>query len=348
MKILFVVGSAFLPEEFNGQNRTITELCVALTSMGHVPAVLSQWRSPYKKRAIYRDQTLGFCVYRTTNLVSALSGISLTLRPNIVVVIDHATQAIFQTLLELKLPLVNWLFQKDVPDYLKNMASIRTMATTRDIAETARVLLGEKIHVVPPYIDFDYYRSQISGTKVLFVNPIRSKGVEWFIDIARKRPEYRFIVLQSVVLAPDWRRYLFEQFRACGNIELLSPTQDVRPILKDVAILLVPRLHVEGFARIVTEAQSSGIPVMGFDTKGVANNIGPGGSIFALSDTVQIWLNELDRYLTDASFLNSKSEQAFKHSQREEIDPQKVLSQFLKVLTGHIKHQRNNLFYGAR
>ena len=349
MKILFVIDGPFLPEEFSGQNRTVFELCEALSSIGHTPFVLAGSRFPGSKKPMHRDDTLGFSVYRARGLQNALNGLTLTLRPDVAIVMDGRPGVAVEKLVELKIPVVNWTFEMPVEDRdsFDTTRVARNIATTKYLAEYSRLFHGCEVGVVPPYINLDRYRARPGGNKILFVNPAKPKGVSRLFEIAGARPDYRFVILQSRSLGVEWKKFIFEEFRACGNIEWLTATQDVRPVLSESALLLLPRTYPEGFARIICESQSAGLPVLGLDFGAVPENIGPGGSVFPVGAAVNDWLRELDRLMKDETYRARLSEKAVYHSCRAEINPVSVLNLFLEILTNHVRSQLNRQYYGT-
>jgi len=98
---------------------------------------------------------------------------------------------------------------------------------------------------------------------VTMVNPSAIKGVQIFLDLARRLPDVQFAAV------PTWAttntdRVALEQL---SNVRLLRPAEDIDEIFCQTRVLLVPSLWGEASGRIVVEAMVRGIPV-------VASNVG--------------------------------------------------------------------------
>ena len=115
------------------------------------------------------------------------------------------------------------------------------------------------------------------GDCITLVNANMNKGVQQFLDMARKMPERRFLGVlpyygeRQVPPAPS-------------NVEWVPFNDDVRMILKRTRILLVPSYY-ESFGRIAVEAMLNRIPVI--YSKPNPNSIYPGGSTEGLHEWIQ-------------------------------------------------------------
>ena len=354
MKILIVVNRPFIPESFSGQNRTVQELSRALIGAGHQLWVLADWKKKIGANGIFRDESFGFILFRASNASVSLSGICLTIRPDVAIVIDGNKGTTMNTLAGLNIPSLVWYFEKPIAEsyYLNRLKPEKIVATTPQIARHLALFFDADVDVIPPYIDSNQYINPAvdlsSRRKVLFINPLRAKGASLLFKIARHRPDYRFVILESREVPEKWKEICFEQSQICGNIEWLAPGADISEIYSESRLLLLPRLNPEGFARIIVEAQLNSIPVLASDYDYLTENVGPGGSTISLADGLQEWLQELDRYMQDNAFHLEKGKQAKIHGSRSELNTDTVLHKLLDILTHHMKSQLNQRFYRSR
>lgn len=115
------------------------------------------------------------------------------------------------------------------------------------------------------------------GDCITLVNANMNKGVQQFLEMARKLPERRFL---GVLPYYGERQVPF----APSNVEWVPFDDDVRTILKRTRILLVPSYY-ESFGRIAVEAMLNRIPVI--YSKPNPNSVYPGGSTEGLHEWIQ-------------------------------------------------------------
>ncbi|PWR21980.1 PIG-L family deacetylase [Zavarzinia compransoris] len=106
-----------------------------------------------------------------------------------------------------------------------------------------------------------------AGEFVTFINPHPMKGVEIFLDIARRLPHRRFQVIRTWPYPPVFTCDL-------PNVEVRPFSPAVAEVWRRAAVLIVPSLCPEGFGRIIVEAQLNGIPVIAHAGGGVPEAAG--------------------------------------------------------------------------
>ncbi len=134
--------------------------------------------------------------------------------------------------------------------------------------ETIRPLIHRnKIEVLEPF----------RGDAITLVNANQNKGVQQFLDLARKLPMRKFLGVipyyGEMRLPPS-----------PSNVEWVPFSEDIRDILKRTRILLVPSYY-ESFGRIAVEAMLNRIPVLYASPN--KNSIYPGGSTEGLDEWIQ-------------------------------------------------------------
>ena len=84
----------------------------------------------------------------------------------------------------------------------------------------------------------------------------------------------------------------------------------------------------------MTEAQLSGIPVLASAIGGLPESVGPGGILVPRGSDIEVWNEHLRRlWSSDAEYARYRR-LALDHSQRPEIDHDRLLNRFLEAVSG--------------
>ena len=97
---------------------------------------------------------------------------------------------------------------------------------------------------------------------VTMVNPCAIKGLEIFLQLARRLPEIPFAAVPMWGTSEEDLRAL----ERLPNVRLLAPVENIDKVLAKTRVLLAPSLCNDAKPRIVIEAMSRGIPVLAADT----------------------------------------------------------------------------------
>ena len=100
---------------------------------------------------------------------------------------------------------------------------------------------------------------------ITIVNPSAVKGIDIFIELARKRPDVEFAAVMG------WGTTAADEsaLRALPNVRLLQPVDDLGDVLRQTRILLMPSIWAEAFGCVAIEAMLHGIPVLASDVGGL-------------------------------------------------------------------------------
>jgi glycosyltransferase involved in cell wall biosynthesis len=109
----------------------------------------------------------------------------------------------------------------------------------------------------------------------------------------------------------------------------------MRRIYARTRILLAPSLWEEGWGRVISEAQISGIPVLASNRGGLPESVGPGGLLVAHDAPLDRWRNALSAMWDDVDVYGQLSAAAAKHSRRPAIQPDRLLDRFAAILQAH-------------
>ena len=346
MKILFIHDSPFPPHRYSGQNQALIELGRLLARAGH--EVSAAVRSPIARPGrIVRTTLDGVALFESGSLVRAVSGLALTLEPDALVLIDPVAGELVNQVHNLDLPVTHWrLVPPAVDDFERCPAGRHVICATPQIRRQMAILQESPASVIPPPVSRSVDRRP--GNRVLLVNPLPHKGAAVLFRLARQRPGVAFAIQPLGPLDNAYRNSLFERAAACGNIEWRSPASGPDAVFEGVQLLLAPRLAPEGFARIVTEAHLRGIPVLATDQGGLPDAVGEGGMVLPVDSDEDAWLKALDRALGDRAWRRHAVDAALAHARRESLDPDRVMSDFLDVLTGVCRQYFNARLYRRR
>ena len=184
--------------------------------------------------------------------------------------------------------------------------------------ETIRPLMHRnKIEIEEPF----------RGDCITLVNANINKGVQQFLELARKMPERKFLGV-----LPYYGELRIPP--APSNVEWVPFNDDIRTILKRTRILLVPSYY-ESFGRIAVEAMLNRIPVV--YSKPNPNSVYPGGSTEGLHEWIQpvgIGCNRdnLDEWITSIRSLDNETaySELAEHS-REHIEQMNLFSEAARI-----------------
>ncbi len=188
----------------------------------------------------------------------------------------------------------------------------------------ARAVTGLPVITVPSVVEPDLYRTETTAEVVLYVNPVKSKGVRTAITLAAARRDIPFVFLRSWRWSNEKFAELSKLARTLGNIEIAPSTPDPRQHFARARLLLAP-YDDDGRPRVIAEAQVSGIPVLALDQIGNREATGPGGILVGRDAPFIEWVDALGRMWDDAAVHRCLADAALAHSRRPEIQPAAVV-----------------------
>lgn len=181
---------------------------------------------------------------------------------------------------------------------------------------------GDKMVIYPPVYP-ERFKTE-KGDGILLVSPIYTKGVDLFIELAKRMPDRKFVIAEGrgrPIRVPD-------------NVEIIKQVDDPREIYSKARLALMPSREgkmllggqkmttwVEGYGRVAIEAAASGIPTIASrESVGLNECLGPEG-MFAGQDNIEEWV-ELIEKLDNKDFYQEKSEHALELSRQRHPDKQ--------------------------
>jgi glycosyltransferase involved in cell wall biosynthesis len=182
------------------------------------------------------------------------------------------------------------------------------------LAEKASRVIGRPADVVyPPAIRYFDISGDPNGY-VTMINPHRVKGLDTFLEIARRMPQTRFLLLESWKLADEAVAALKAELKSLPNVRFERRVTDMRAIYGETRLLLVPSRWEEGFGMVAIEAQSCGIPVIASARGGLPESVGDGGILIEDYTNPDGWVKAISQVLDDDTTYHALAMRARKHA----------------------------------
>lgn len=333
MRILFSQTVPHLPQEVGGGLSNTDALCHALMSRGHEVMVLCRDRTGGIARLMpwTKKDGLGYPVVRADDPLSAVDKICRSFRPDIAVVQFGEIAGLVKAFKAAGVPVVAYLHDCASVEQVERGADAYA-ACSNVVAAVLHERIGVDATVLPVLIDPQAYRVDQPGDCVTLVNPIPRKGVEIAFELAARRPEIPFQFVEAWHLRTRVRTYLQQRASHHGNVRLLPPVTDMRPIYARTRVILAPSLCQEAWGRIISEAQVSGIPALASDSGGLPQAVGDGGVVVPRDASIAEWSAALDRLWFDQAFYRQKSKCALDHAARAEFSVAAIADRFIALI----------------
>ncbi|HVI90638.1 MAG TPA: glycosyltransferase family 4 protein [Dongiaceae bacterium] len=360
MRVLFASYVPHVPESTGGYQTTIDALAGMLQKRGHQVLVMAGiarqsqtiiLQERQKERfAVLPFDGLSYPLARADEPVEALPGILAGWRPDIVSLpLGGGAQAAMTVLcLRAKVPVmltVHNVDPREVATVFPESPLLGQMANSRFTARRMHSLFGLDLPVVPPLIDPTTCvlppEERGQGDCILLINPSINKGVDTFFRLAAARPDLKFLTIESWAVSADWRAILHNRAAELGNVELLGPTLDMRPVYRRARLLLMPGIYEETWGKAASEAQLNSIPVIAAARGALPETIGPGGLTVPIDEGLEPWLQALDRLTRDMSFYRQVAAAALTHATRSDCAADVVADQFIALLEQRIAIARH-------
>lgn len=346
MRILFTSGRAFLPQTSGGVQSSTMQLCMMLSERGHEVAVMcrliggdwtafeSRVRRRLSRRKFSCDRRLGLPVYRSWDPTDTAEVVR-DFKPDVAVVQSGEIMAIAQSLQREGVPISLYLRHVEFEDFGGNPADLpnaQFIANSEFTASRYADHFGIRSEVIPPFVNRDLYETKTTRENVTFINPYPVKGRDIALSIAEGCPDIPFVFCESWLIDDDLRAYLEPRIAALPNVTLRPRTNDMKNIYSKARVLLAPSLWEEAWGRVATEAQFSGIPVLGSRRGGLPEAIGPGGVLLNADAPVADWIAALRRMWDEPDHYAALLDAALAHAARPEIEPDYQIGMLETVL----------------
>jgi len=195
----------------------------------------------------------------------------------------------------------------------------RIVCNSDFLADKVRGVIKRRASVVYPPSELDFgVEAKLDGCLTM-INPHRVKGIETFIEIAKRMPSERFLLVESWKLGDQAVADLGNTLTKAPNVRFVRRVSDMRQIYGQTRLLLVPSMWEEGFGMVAVEAQSCGIPVIASERGGLPESVGDGGILIRDYRNVDAWTEAIRGVLKDADTYRVLAVRARRHAGREEF-----------------------------
>jgi glycosyltransferase involved in cell wall biosynthesis len=350
--VAFAGGNGFPPEDTGGVQSSTIDLAHRLARQGHRAYALAplygagtfglraRMKLKWSGAPFVRDRLLGFSCYRAWSPERAVPAFVERVRPDVAVVQCHDTVPIARAFRAAGVPVVLYFRNVEMNELGGDPSTLSAagfIANSRFTASVYRDVCGIEAKVIPPTIDAARYRVQSSGEAVAFINPVAEKGLDRAIEIAAACPDIPFLFVESWTLAPDALASLRSRIAPHRNITFERRMEDVRDVYSRARFVLAPSLWREAWGRVASEAQCSGLPVIGSDRGGLPEAIGPGGIVIPADAELAGWVAAVRRLWSDKAYYRGMSDAARLHSERPGLNPEAQFRSFLGVVSGAVE-----------
>jgi glycosyltransferase involved in cell wall biosynthesis len=347
LRVAFAGGNGLPPEDSGGVQSSTNDLARRLLARGDAPAVLAplygQGVFGLRARALLKlgrepfaeDRHLGYPAFRAWFPAEAVGAFVARTRPDVAVVQCRGSVPIAQAFRAEGVPVVLYFRNVEFNELdgdPSRAGAAAFIANSRFTAATYGQAFGIEAHVIPPTVDPSRFAVEADGSSVLFINPVAEKGLDRALSIAAACPEIPFLMVESWVLSPAARAALMRRIAPLPNVTFERRKADVRDVFRRARFLLAPSVWREAWGRVATEAQCSGLPVIGSDRGGLPEAIGPGGVVLSTEAPLADWVAEVRRLWSDPARHAALSAAAKAHAARPEMDPDRQFATFRAIL----------------
>lgn len=203
------------------------------------------------------------------------------------------------------------------------------VASSHFLAGKALAATGQRAHVVhPPMHLFFDTRGDAEGF-VTLINAHKVKGLDTFLEVARRLPRVRFLLQESWKLKGDALAALRERLAGLPNVTYQHRVSDMRQVYRQTRLLLAPSVWEEGFGMVAVEAQSCGIPVIASARGGLPESVGDGGLLIKDYRNVDAWVAAVESVLDSPARYADLSGRALAHARSADFSPPELARRFL-------------------
>lgn len=341
-RILYCQTVPFAPDETGGTISNTLELCRKTRDFGLTSSVLAL-ELPRTPRNFTRRLLRGKVaqrpsdppVRRERDVLAAARDICRSGPPDVAVIQLGDLAGLSRIFVEAGVQTLIYLHDiYSLPDRsaLPQSPLLHIAVCSSFMVEAVMARIGCAANVVPVCIDLESYRTTSTREAATFINPMPHKGLDTALALAARRPDITFLFVESLALRPREFRVLADRVSLHGNVRLMRRRADVRAIYGRTRLVLMPSQCDEGWGRVVTEAQASGIPALASDAGALPETVGDAGIVVARGAPIGDWFDGLAELWDTPEAYDRYSAAAMRMTQDSAIQPAAVARKFADLI----------------
>jgi glycosyltransferase involved in cell wall biosynthesis len=348
-KILIVVPKAFLPQLTGGLEISANEIAQLCIQQGFDVHVAAGSLGGKVNRFFERVRRKMFKAYSNTKVLNnitiynelwhpaGLSQLINKLKPQAILFFTSGTDDVTKKIIETNLPTAIFLYGVKMSPQLRTADSMKKcefICESNFIAMEAKSQLGVNTRKIGPVLLKEKYAVDVTGQKILVVNPNPKKGGEIILRIAKSMPHRNFLVVGGWQheIVNDENFDIESGLNLLENVERLPNVVDMRAIFEQSYCLLMPCVGREAYGRIAAEAQISGLPVIASSQGALVETVGEGGITIDYLSPIKTWVSILESLFCDPSLYAELSLLAKKESNKAERKTSHINEQLAKLI----------------
>ena len=220
------------------------------------------------------------------------------------------------------------------PNEMREIASLdcHLVASSRFLAERVLQATGRHASVVYPPAELYFDTTGDPNGVVTMINPHPVKGVDTFLEIARRLPSVNFLLQESWKLDEAGLDTLNRRLADLPNVRFAHRVSDMRSVYGQTRLLIVPSRWEEGFGMVALEAASCGIPVIASRRGGLPEAVGDGGLLIDDYQNVDAWVSAIVTVLGDTARYQNLSQRARRHAASDTFNPDALARRLYGIL----------------
>lgn len=220
------------------------------------------------------------------------------------------------------------------PNEMREIASLdcHLIASSRFLAEKILQATGRHADVVYPPAELYFDTPGDPNGVVTMINPHPVKGVDTFLEIARRLPSIHFLLQESWKLDEAALASLRERLAVLPNVRFAHRVSDMRSVYGQTRLLIAPSRWEEGFGMVALEAGSCGIPVIASRRGGLPEAVGNGGLLIDDYQNVDAWVTAIEGVLGNTARYQDLSQRARRHAASDTFNPDALARRLYGIL----------------
>lgn len=322
-EVAVVLGQTTIPSYLYELGVSATIKLRASTGTG----VLRELLRPFGRRGTEETFGPGLTRWHVRRPENMLGGLIRRFRPDVIVANSFPREQlrwIERDAIKAGVPWVLYVREDPAVRHLtvSGLAPALVLANSEALTTTVRAA-GRECVTALSVVDAAAAAVVSTRTALVMVNPVPENRPEIMLEVSRRRPDIPCVLQESWPLDSDTRALLAGWEQSEPNLTVRPSAGQPYEIYRDARILVAT--YPAGRPRVVFEAQSNGIPVVGLNQPAMAEAVGPGGVLIEPGASDSEWAEKIIAVWDDPNRYNELATQAVEHARRPEVDPGSIV-----------------------